>query len=276
MIEFINVSYIHQTGVKALDEVTIQFGKGELVAIVGANGAGKTTLVKHMNGLLKPTKGTVKVFGYDTTQQTVASLSRRVGIVFQNADHQLFSDTVEHEIEFGLRNFGFSEDVVRQRVDWALKFFGLKEYANISPMMLSGGEKKRLCLAAVLAWDPDVLVLDEPTVGQDLLHKEKLEQIIRLLLTQEKTVILVSHDIEFLWPMQPRTVVMSRGKIIADGPASKIFTDDSVLASARLISPQLVELSKRLNLNDEEVFDTIFTAKRWFSSKRGVRNVLGS
>jgi len=276
MIEFNNVSYIHQTGVKALDEVTIQFGKGELVAIVGANGAGKTTLVKHMNGLLKPTKGTVKVFGYDTTQQTVASLSRRVGIVFQNADHQLFSDTVEHEIEFGLRNFGFSEDVVRQRVDWALKFFGLKEYANISPMMLSGGEKKRLCLAAVLAWDPDVLVLDEPTVGQDLLHKEKLEQIIRLLLTQEKTVILVSHDIEFLWPMQPRTVVMSRGKIIADGPASKIFTDDSVLASARLISPQLVELSKRLNLNDEEVFDTIFTAKRWFSSKRGVRNVLGS
>jgi len=276
MIEFINVSYIHQTGVKALDEVTIRFGKGELVAIVGANGAGKTTLVKHMNGLLKPTKGTVKVFGYDTTQQTVASLSRRVGIVFQNADHQLFSDTVEHEIEFGLRNFGFSEDVVRQRVDWALKFFGLKEYANISPMMLSGGEKKRLCLAAVLAWDPDVLVLDEPTVGQDLLHKEKLEQIIRLLLTQEKTVILVSHDIEFLWPMQPRTVVMSRGKIIADGPASKIFTDDSVLASARLISPQLVELSKRLNLNDEEVFDTIFTAKRWFSSKRGVRNVLGS
>jgi energy-coupling factor transport system ATP-binding protein len=267
MIEFINVSYIHQTGVVALNEVTVQFGKGELVAIVGANGAGKTTLVKHMNGLLKPTKGTVKVFGYDTTQQTVAALSRRVGIVFQNADHQLFSDTVEHEIEFGLRNFGFSDDVVKQRVDWALRFFGLKEYANTSPMMLSGGEKKRLCLAAVLAWDPDVLVLDEPTVGQDLLHKEKLEQIIRLLLTQEKTVILVSHDIEFLWPMQPRTVVMSKGKIIADRPASKVFTDDYVLASARLINPQLVELSKRLKLSNEEVFDTIFTAKRWFLTK---------
>jgi energy-coupling factor transport system ATP-binding protein len=134
-------------------------------------------------------------------------------------------------------------------------------------MMLSGGEKKRLCLAAVLAWDPDVLVLDEPTVGQDLLHKEKLEQIIRLLLTQEKTVILVSHDIEFLWPMQPRTVVMSKGKIIADRPASKVFTDDYVLASARLINPQLVELSKRLKLSNEEVFDTIFTAKRWFLTK---------
>jgi len=267
MIEFINVSYIHPTGVKALDDVTIQFKQGELVAIVGANGAGKTTLIKHMNGLLKPTKGTVKVFGYDTTQQTVATLSRRVGIVFQNADHQLFSDTVEHEIEFGLRNFGFSEDVVKQRVEWALTFFGLKEYANTSPMMLSGGEKKRLCLAAVLAWDPDVLVLDEPTVGQDLLHKEKLEQIIRLLLTQGKTVILVSHDIEFLWPMQPRTVVMSRGKIIADSPASKVFTDDSILSSARLIKPQLVELSQHLKVNSSETFDNIYTAKRWILSR---------
>ena len=112
-------------------------------------------------------------------------------------------------------------------------------------------------------WDPDVLVLDEPTVGQDLLHKEKLEQIIRLLLTQGKTVILVSHDIEFLWPMQPRTVVMSRGKIIADGPASKVFTDDSILALARLKKPQLVELSQRLKVNSGEVFDNIFTAKRW-------------
>lgn len=266
MIEFNNVTYIHPTGVKALDDVTTRFRQGELVAIVGANGAGKTTLVKHMNGLLKPTKGTVKVFGYDTTQQTVAALSRRVGVVFQNADHQLFSDTVEHEIEFGLRNFGFSEDIVKQRVEWALRFFGLKEYANTSPMMLSGGEKKRLCLATVLAWNPDVLVLDEPTVGQDLLHKEKLEQITRLLLTQDKTVILVSHDIEFLWPMQPRTVVMNRGKIIADSPASKVFTDDSILASARLIKPQLVELSQRLKVDSSEVFDTIFTAKRWILS----------
>ncbi|MEM3510071.1 MAG: ABC transporter ATP-binding protein, partial [Nitrososphaerales archaeon] len=163
MIEFNSVTYIHPAGVKALDDITVKFGQGELVAIVGANGAGKTTLVKHMNGLLKPTKGTVKVFGYDTTQQTVASLSRRVGVVFQNSDHQLFSDTVEHEVEFGLRNFGFSHEVVKQRVDWALRFFGLNEYATTSPMMLSGGEKKRLCLAAVLAWDPDVLVLDEPT-----------------------------------------------------------------------------------------------------------------
>ncbi len=267
MIEFNEVSYIHPTGVKALDGVSIRFRQGELAAIVGANGAGKTTLIKHMNGLLKPTEGTVKVFGQDTTQLSVASLSRKVGIVFQNSDHQLFSDTVEHEVEFGLRNFGFSEDVVKQRVEWALRFFGLDGYANTSPMMLSGGEKKRLCLAAVLAWDPDVLVLDEPTVGQDLLHKERLEQIIRLLLTQGKTVILVSHDIEFLWPLQPRTIVMSRGKILADRPASKVFTDDSILVAARLIRPQLVELAQRLKIGDEEVFDSIYTAKRWILNK---------
>ncbi len=120
MIVFRDVHYVHQTGVKALDGINVEFRRGEIVAIVGANGAGKTTLIKHMNGLLKPTKGSVTVFGVETTKTSVANLSRRVGIVFQNSDHQLFSDTVEHEIEFGLKNFGFSEDVIKQRVDWAL------------------------------------------------------------------------------------------------------------------------------------------------------------
>ncbi len=137
--------------------------------------------------------------------------------------------------------------------------------------MLSGGEKKRLCLATVLAWNPDVLVLDEPTVGQDLLHKEKLEQIIRLLLTQGKTVILASHDIEFIWPMQPRTIVMNRGRILADAPAAEIFKDEELLAKARLIKPQLVELSRHLKGGGLEVFDSIFTAKnRLLSRLRGV------
>lgn len=263
MIEFSEVTYTHPNGVVAIRDVNLKITEGEVVAIVGANGAGKTTLVKHINGLLKPTRGKVTVFGQDTKDASVAQLSRKVGIVFQNPDHQLFSDTVENEIAFGLRNFGFPEGVVSKRVSWALEFFSLQEYRGSSPLVLSGGEKKRLCLATVLAWDPDVIILDEPTVGQDMIQKERLEQIVRMLIERRKTVIIVSHDIEFIWPIQPRIIVMAGGKVVADGHASEIFSDDRILSAANLIRPQLVDLSMRLKVRPERPFVNVFEAKRW-------------
>ncbi len=268
MIEFSSVEFQHPNGVLALKGIDLQIRTGEVTAIVGENGAGKTTLIKHTNGLLKPSRGAVKVFGVDTREESVAHLSRRVGIVFQNPNHQLFSESVEKEITFALGNFGFSEDVVEKRLNWALNSFGLEKYRSTSPMMLSGGEKKRLCLACVLAWDPDVLILDEPTVGQDYVQKERLLHTVQMLISQGKTVVIVSHDIEFIWPLQPRTVVMAGGRILADGPAKEIFRDNAVLEKARLLKPQLLDLSQRLGI-EAGAFSDVYEAKRWLTHRLG-------
>ncbi len=263
LIEFKGVSFVHQTGVTALSDVSLTVGKGETVAIVGENGAGKTTLVRHINGLLKPTRGSVSVDGVDTRGTTTATLSRKVGIAFQNPDHQLFSESVENEVKFAMRNFGFREELVTQRLDWALKFFGLEQYRKSSPLVLSGGEKKRLTLACILAWDPEVVVLDEPTVGQDALQKEKLAQIFRLLQSTGKTIVLVSHDVEFLWPIQPRLVVMSGGRVVADGKISEIMADRELLEGARVTQPQLLRLYGALRSRPEHPFLDVLEARDW-------------
>jgi len=257
--------------VTALSGVTLSVGKGETVAIVGENGAGKTTLVRHTNGLLKPTKGSVLVDGTDTRKTTTAALSRKVGIAFQNPDHQLFSDSVENEVGFALRNFGFPEDLAAKRLEWALGFFGLEQYRKSSPLILSGGEKKRLTLACILAWDPEVVVLDEPTVGQDSLQKEKLSQIFRMLQSTGKTIIVVSHDVEFLWPIQPRLVVMSGGKVVADGSMAGIMGDRALLEGARVTQPQLLRLYSGLNDRPPTPFLDVHEARDWIEGRPAER-----
>jgi energy-coupling factor transport system ATP-binding protein len=267
MIEFQDVSYVHQNGVRALDEVSLKIGPGETVAIVGENGAGKTTLVKHVTGLLKPATGNVLVDGQNTRATSTAKLSRKVGVAFQNPDHQLFSESVEEEMSFALRNFGFPPALVEQRVKWGLELFGLEEYRKSSPLVLSGGEKKRLTLACILAWDPEVIILDEPTVGQDSIQKEKLAGTIRMLTSSGKTVVVVSHDIEFLWPMQPRVVVMKAGKVLGDGPAAELMQDRGLLDSARVAQPQLVEFFERLTKRPNAPFVDPLEARRWVEGK---------
>ncbi len=244
IVSFENVDYSHPNGTIALKNASFQIEKGELLAILGSNGAGKTTLVRHINGLLKATHGTVKVFGEDAKLSTTAKLSRKVGIVFQNPNNQLFEQSVKKEIQFALRNFGFSESLVEERVNWALNTFSLSEYAERPPMELSGGEKKRLCIALVLAWDPDIFILDEPTVGQDSEQKENLVHIIRQLLSQKKTVILVTHDIEFVWPLQPRVLIMSNGEIVGDGKCQDVLSNEALMAKGSVLQPQLVEFAR--------------------------------
>jgi energy-coupling factor transport system ATP-binding protein len=271
MIVFENVTFVHQSGIKALSGINMRIEKGERVAIVGENGAGKTTLVKHIIGLLKPSEGRVTVFGYDTTKVSTAELSRKVGIAFQNPDHQLFCETVEEEVSFALRNFGYTDEAIRKRVDWALGFFGLEQYRKSPPITLSGGEKKRLTLACILAWDPDAIVLDEPTVGQDAIQKEKLSEIIRMLNSMGKTVIIVSHDIEFLWPIQPRIIVMSSGKIVADGDAFSVMKEAELLEKARVTQPQLVRLYNTMKNKPERPFRDVLDAKRYIMEMVGRR-----
>lgn len=268
MIELRDVTFVHQNGVKALDGVTLRVDAGETVAIVGENGAGKTTLVKHVTGLLKPASGTVLVDGKSTAEASTAQISRKVGVAFQNPDHQLFSESVEEEMAFALRNFGFSPALVEERVEWGLRLFGLEEYRKSSPLILSGGEKKRLTLACILAWDPEVVILDEPTVGQDSLQKEKLVGTLRMLSSAGKTVVVVSHDIEFLWPMQPRVVVMKGGKVVGDGPASLLMQDKALLDSARVVQPQLVALYQALQQRPRQPFVDPLEARRWMEGDR--------
>lgn len=263
VIRFDNVDYEHPDGTIALRGVNLEVATGEAIAILGANGAGKSTLVRHMNGLLKPTHGSVMVFGEETKASSAARLSRRVGIVFQNPNNQLFAQSVRSEIEFGLKNFGFAEELVHQRTEWALESFSLQEYAERPPMELSGGEKKRLCIALVLAWSPDVLILDEPTVGQDSIQKDKLHGIIASLVGEGKTVILVTHDVEFVWPLQPRVILMSEGKVFADGRAQDVLGDGSKTTRAHVLPPELVDLSTLLEVrgayprNEYEARDVI-------------------
>lgn len=214
---------------------------------MGENGAGKTTLVKHFNGLLKPTSGSVLVDGVDTRKVSVATQARKVGFVFQNPDNQLFSETVEEEIAFALKNFGFRETVIKKRVTWALNLLGLAQYKKTSPFMLSGGERKRVALASVLAWNPKILILDEPTIGQDYQQKEKLRQFILQMKAQRKTIIIVTHDVEFVAECNPRVLLMREGKIVADGEARKVLTNPQVLTRASIVPPQIAQIFMHLS-----------------------------
>jgi len=246
MIEVANVRFKYPNGVEALKGVTLSIRNGEFVAIMGQNGAGKTTLIKHFNGLLKPTSGTVRVDDVETTKSSIASLSRSVGFVFQNPDHQLFSETVEEEIAFALKNFGFEAGTIEKQVTWALNLLSLTQYRKTSPFMLSGGERKRVALASVLAWDPKILIMDEPTIGQDHEQKEKLRQFIVQLQTQGKTVVIVTHDVEFVAECNPRVILMKEGAIVADGEGREILTNTEALAQSSIVLPQIAQIFSQL------------------------------
>jgi energy-coupling factor transport system ATP-binding protein len=242
-----NVYFSYPNKVEALKGVSLTIKDGEFVAVMGQNGAGKSTLIKHFNGLLKPSLGTVRVNEVETKKTSVAALARNVGFVFQNPDHQLFSETVEEEISFALKNFGFEKEVIEKRVTWALNLLSLTQYRKTSPFLLSGGERKRVALASVLAWDPQTLILDEPTIGQDHEQKEKLRQFIMQMQTQKKTVVIVTHDVEFVAECNPRVVLMKEGKIVGDGVGKEILTDPALLELSSIVLPQIAQVFKKLS-----------------------------
>jgi energy-coupling factor transport system ATP-binding protein len=256
IIQAIDVFFSYP-GVKALKGVNLTIHHGDFVAIMGENGAGKTTLVKHFNGLLRPEKGKILLDEKNIKDSSIANLSRRIGLVFQNPDDQLFEESVEKEIAFALRNFGFNDDIIKNRVNWALNLLDLNQYKDSSPFNLSGGERKRVALASVLAWDPDILVLDEPTVGQDYGQKEKLRHFLNHLIVQGKTVVIITHDVEFAAECKPRIVLMSKGKIIGDGPAHKIMSSTKDLERCNVAQPEITKLFNFLSKHGfpEDILD---------------------
>ncbi|TMI33177.1 ABC transporter ATP-binding protein [Candidatus Bathyarchaeota archaeon] len=246
MITLEQVWFKYPSGSLALQEVDFSVESGSFIAIMGENGAGKTTLAKHLNGLLKPSSGRVLVDGEDTRKKSVAQLARKVGLVFQNPDHLLFSESVRQEVAFALKNFGYPADVIETQVKRTLESLDLSEYADTSPFLLSGGERKRVALAAVLAWEPDYLILDEPTIGQDYQQKERLRNFILQLYSQGKAVVMITHDVEFVAECNPQVVLMSKGKVVGSGSADRVLSSDQLVEKASLVKPQMAKLFARL------------------------------
>lgn len=242
-----NVHFAYDGLYTALRGVSLQIDDGESVAIMGTNGAGKTTLVKHLNGLLRPITGRVILDGVDTKHYSVAELAREIGLVMQNPDHQLFLDTVEKEIVFGLKQLGFSNEEIQERYDRTVSTLGLDGLCGRSPFALSGGERKRVALACVLATEPRILALDEPTIGQDANQKEKLAEMLRDLNNRGRTVVVVTHDLEFVIENFPRTIAMADGTIIADGPTNSVLSHSEVIHRCSLTAPQLTKAAQSLH-----------------------------
>lgn len=246
MILFNNVSFEYESGAPVLRNLNLELTPGQVIGLMGENGAGKTTLVKHINGLLKPTTGAVYIDGCDTRETSTAQLARQVGFVFQNADHQLFADTLQAEIAFALRNLDFPKDEIAARVARYLDLFELTRYKDQSPFLLSGGERKRLALASVLCVEPKILILDEPTQAQDALQKEKLLNFIASFRDPQHILLLVTHDVEFAVKAVDRLLILSKGQLIADGSPHQILSNPRILDRARLLPPQLTQFAHKL------------------------------
>ena len=237
-------------GVRALDGIDLAIRGGERVALIGQNGSGKTTLVRHLNGLLRPTEGRVTVDGRDAAGLTVAQLASTVGLVFQDPGRQIFSGSVRAEVEFGPRNLGVSGAQLRAAVRDALAVTGLEGEERTNPYDLGQARRKLLALASVLAMRTPVLVLDEPTTGQDVRGVELVRAVIDRASTEGRTVIAISHDMRFVAEAFERVIVMRGGRIVLDGPPARAFAPDAwdALRSTYLEPPLAARVGHRLGL----------------------------
>jgi len=230
----------------ALKGVSLTIKRGELLAIIGQNGGGKTTLAKNLNGLLKPTKGRVLVDGLDTKTIPTHEIVKRVGYVFQNPSHQIFESTVWKEVAYGPINLGLSPEEVKQRVEWALSEVGLQGYEQYNPYDLDYGKMKLLTVASVLAMKPQVLILDEPTTGQNHAGRHLLSNLSRRLNREGFTVVIITHDMRFVAETVNRVVLVSNGEILMDGSTREVLNAFDVLKKAAIKPPQIVQLASEL------------------------------
>lgn len=254
--------YAYPGGPDVLHAVDLAIQPGERVAIVGQNGAGKTTLVRHWIGLLRPTAGTVQVGDWDATAFSTARLASRVGYVFQNPDEQLFSSTVEAEIGFGPRNLGLPAGEIPERISQSLEAVGLTDQRQVNPYDLTASQRKLVALAAVLAMDTPALIFDEPTTGQDRATAERIGQIIDSLHAAGKTVLAISHDMDFCAEHFDRLVVMVDGRIALDGPIAEGMQRSDILTRAAVEAPQIVRLAQALGWTSAPLTPAAFI-ERW-------------
>lgn len=243
-----DVHFTYPGGLRALDGVSLDIAPGERVAIIGRNGSGKTTLAKHLNGLLRPAGGRVEIGGWDTREHSVAQMARRVGFVFQNPAEQIFKSRVADEVAVGPRNLGLAPATVTARVGEALERTGLASAREVHPYELQPAQRKWVAIASVLAMDPSIYVLDEPAPGQDAWGLERLGALVADLARAGKTVVMISHDVDFCAEHVARIVVMDRGRVLADGEPHAVFAQAALLAQTGVEPPQLTRLGAALGL----------------------------
>jgi len=256
------VRFGYPGGVEVYPEPGLSLSIGDgVTALVGENGAGKTTLTKLMIGLLRPRSGAVDVAGLDVGKMTVAAMARIVGYSFQNPDDQLFERTVKAEVSFGPRVLKKPAEEIERGVAWALSACGLEGKEDIHPHDLGLTERKWVAIASALAGEPRVLVLDEPTLGQDYPSRQRLRRLVEELGAEGRTVLVVTHDMDFVGEACPTTVVLSHGTVMYAGPTSRVFEDRSMVEEAGLEPPHVTALARSLGLS-ESVNETAFL-KAW-------------
>lgn len=242
--ELNQLSYAYADGTKALSDITLDIPKGKKIAILGHNGAGKSTLFQHLNGILKPTAGTIVFEGNDLeySRKALKALRQKVGIVFQNADHQLFSGTVKQDIAFGPLNLGWSTEKTEEKIAWAVAQTEVEDLLDKPIHFLSVGQKKRVAMAGVLAMEPSVLLLDEPTAGLDNYYATQVLQYLAKLEDGERTILLATHDIPLAYEWADLMIVMEAGKIIYNGDPITLFYEEELLNRAHLERPWVFEM----------------------------------
>jgi len=257
IIETKSISYIYPDGTKALEDVDFKAKKGKIVALLGPNGAGKSTLFLQFNGILQPSSGNVVIDGESLSYQkkNLLKVRQKVGIVFQNPDDQLFAPTVMEDVAFGPMNIGLSTDEVERRVKEALNKVGMEGFENKAPHHLSGGQKKRVAIAGILAMKPEIMVLDEPTSGLD---PRGASQILRLLYQLNKegmTIVISTHDVDLVPLYAYNVYIISEGKIIKEGSPQEVFEDVKTIRKANLRLPRIAHLMEILEKEDQLPFD---------------------
>lgn len=233
-IDIRELAFAYPGGHQALFGVDLQIDAGERIAVLGPNGAGKTTLALHLNGILRAGHGTVAIDGVDVAADSVADLRRRVGLVFQDPDDQLFMPTVRDDVGFGPANLGVRGDALAARIADALDAVGMRDAADRAPHHLSFGQRRRVALATVLSMEPDVLVLDEPSSNLDPASRRELADIVADL---DQTVVMITHDLPYALQLCGRAVILDGGQIVADGSTAEVLADDELLAAHRLELP---------------------------------------
>lgn len=270
-IKIENLTHIYMPGGPfekvALDNVNIEINDGEFVAIIGHTGSGKSTLIQHLNGLLKPTSGSIYIDGIDITAKDVnlIDIRKKVGLVFQYSEYQLFEETIEKDIAYGPRNLGFSEEQVIEQVKRSMDMVGLDydTYKDVSPFDLSGGQKRRVAIAGVIAMNPKVLILDEPTAGLDPKGREEiLAKVKEFNSKYGMTVILVSHSMEDVVRVAQKVIVMNGGRVELAGETKDVFKQVDKLESIGLGVPQVTYLMKRLRALGYNISDEVYTVEQ--------------
>lgn len=252
---------------KALDNVNLVIEDGEFLALIGHTGSGKSTLIQHLNGLLEPTSGRILVDDIDITNKEakLTEIRKKIGLVFQYPEYQLFEETIEKDIAFGPNNLELSSEEVSRRVKKSMEMVGLdyETYKNVSPFDLSGGQKRRVAIAGVIAMEPKVLILDEPTAGLDPQGRDDILEQIKLLHEKYKmTIVLVSHSMEDVGKLAQRIVVMNKGKVELLGKPSEVFKEVETLEKIGLAVPQVTYLMRVLRERGFDVSDEIFTVEK--------------